>query len=122
MGSAAYMAPEHLLGKPVAASHVYSLGVIAWELLVGARPFDSVTSFALPELQRRGTGDTFYGPRDCHELLSSSPGSDPGVSPVAQKLGSHVVPLVSSMLVAPRLGTRDIHVAVSRPLLTYREI
>jgi hypothetical protein len=60
MGSAVYMAPEHLLGKAVAASDVYSLAVIAWEMLTGTRPFDSLSPFELPQLQRRGTGDAFY--------------------------------------------------------------
>jgi tRNA A-37 threonylcarbamoyl transferase component Bud32 len=60
MGSAFYMAPEHLLGKAEATSDVYSLGVIAWEMLTGARPFDSASPFALPELQRQGVGDAFY--------------------------------------------------------------
>jgi serine/threonine-protein kinase len=60
MGSAFYMAPEHLLGKAIAASDVYSVGVIAWEMLTGARPFDSASPFALPELQRKGVGDAFY--------------------------------------------------------------
>ena len=60
MGSAAYMAPEHLLGKAVAASDVYALGVIAWEMLTGARPFEAASPFALPELQRKGVGDAFF--------------------------------------------------------------
>ena len=54
------MASEHLLGKAVSASDVYSLGVIAWEMLTGARPFDSPSPFALLELQRKGVGDAFY--------------------------------------------------------------
>ena len=37
-GTYAYMAPEQLMGKPVAASDVYSFGVIAFELLTGQRP------------------------------------------------------------------------------------
>jgi len=60
MGSAFYMAPEHLMGKAGAASDVYSFGVIAWEMLTGARPFDSASPFALPGLQRKGVGDAFY--------------------------------------------------------------
>jgi hypothetical protein len=36
-GSPAYMAPEQLLGRPTAASDIYSLGVIVFELLTSRR-------------------------------------------------------------------------------------
>lgn len=60
MGSAAYMAPEHLMGKAVVASDIYSLGVLAWEMLAGGLPFSSESPFALPDLQRQGVGDAFF--------------------------------------------------------------
>src|SRR4030095_8188599 len=40
MGSPGYMAPEQFLGTDVdACSDIYSVGIIAYELLVGKRPF-----------------------------------------------------------------------------------
>ncbi|QBD79657.1 hypothetical protein EPA93_28240 [Ktedonosporobacter rubrisoli] len=38
-GTAAYMAPEQLRGKPVTASDQYSLGIMVYEWLCGERPF-----------------------------------------------------------------------------------
>jgi serine/threonine protein kinase len=39
VGTMAYMAPEQLQGKPVAASDQYALGIIVYEWLCGERPF-----------------------------------------------------------------------------------
>src|SRR3954454_10122616 len=41
LGTAAYISPEQAMGEPAtAASDRYSLGVVAYELLTGSRPFE----------------------------------------------------------------------------------
>lgn len=54
-GTIAYMAPEQLSAKPIgASSDIFSLGVIAYEMVAGRRPFNPETGFELLELQRAG--------------------------------------------------------------------
>lgn len=53
-GTVSYMAPEQFMGKPTAASDIYALGVIAYELVAGRRPFNPETPFQLLEMQREG--------------------------------------------------------------------
>jgi hypothetical protein len=53
-GTPSYMAPEHLSGKPVLASDIFSLGVIAFEMLTGKRPFTAKQPFALRQQHRQG--------------------------------------------------------------------
>ena len=48
LGRLPYLAPEQLLGETVAAAaDVFALGVIAYELVSGARPFDGATTFEI---------------------------------------------------------------------------
>ena len=53
-GSQSYMAPEQLLGRPSSASDIYSLGVIAYEMLTGQRPFQPDSPAQLYLLQQQG--------------------------------------------------------------------
>jgi len=54
-GTFTYMAPEQFDGKPTAASDVYGLGVIAFEMLAGAPPSAGKPMFELMLMQKEGT-------------------------------------------------------------------
>ncbi|PWT90190.1 MAG: hypothetical protein C5B54_07585, partial [Acidobacteria bacterium] len=55
IGSFGYISPEQLLSRPATpASDVYALGVIAYELLTGRRPFQPDSVFELLDRQREG--------------------------------------------------------------------
>jgi serine/threonine-protein kinase len=54
-GTLVYMSPEQLRGEEItAASDIYSMGVLADEMISGARPFDPASPPDLLDLQRKG--------------------------------------------------------------------
>ena len=54
-GTYLYMSPEQLLGEPLnAASDIFALGVIAYELVTGQRPFNPSAIGQLPAFHRQG--------------------------------------------------------------------
>jgi len=68
-GTVAYMAPEQLAGKSIsAATDIFALGAIAYEIVTGRKPFNPETGFELLEMQRSGVR---VQPRDLRPALST---------------------------------------------------
>ena len=86
-GTLNYMPPEQLAGKPTKASDLYSLAVIAYELLTGTTPYPAADVTELVRLQEKGADLPRYGPdsqpvpeaaaRVLVEGLASDPASRP---------------------------------------------
>ena len=53
-GSMSYMAPEQLVGRPTASSDIFALGVLAFELVSGTRPFQAATTAAMYIAEQAG--------------------------------------------------------------------
>jgi predicted Ser/Thr protein kinase len=53
-GTPPYMSPEQLEGRASAASDIWAMGVVAYELVCGRRPFVAETAIQLQEMQRAG--------------------------------------------------------------------
>ena len=69
-GTVAYMAPEQLSGRPVsAATDIFAMGAVAYELVTGRKPFNPETGFELLEMQRGGVR---VKPRDLRPSLTDA--------------------------------------------------
>ena len=84
LGTAGYISPEQANGEPAsAASDLYSLGIVAYELLTGGRPFErgstTAEAFAhlhepVPAASERGVGL----PRSIDAVFDRALAKDPG--------------------------------------------
>ena len=71
MGTAQYLSPEQAQGHAVsAASDIYSIGIMLYELLTGRVPFDgeSAVTIALKQVNERATPPSAYNPAVSPEL------------------------------------------------------
>ena len=70
VGTYLYMSPEQFRAEPVTtASDIYSLGVIAYELITGRRPFNPESVAVLAEMHREGVK---VKPKDLRPALPES--------------------------------------------------
>jgi len=99
-GSVGYLAPELLAGGPqTAASDLFGLGVVLFELLTGHRPFDSLSGEAL---QERRVQSPAPSPRELRPDIS------------------HELDLITMRLLAPKPNERYINAtAAADALETY---
>lgn len=84
MGTVQYISPEQVSGRPVtAASDIYSLGVVAYEALVGRRPFtgESPVAIALAQVNDAPPPMPPDVPPPARDLVLSCLAKDPAKRP-----------------------------------------
>lgn len=95
-GTPAYMAPEQVLGQPVsAATDLYAVGVMMYEVLVGRRPFAGSPLFVLAsKVNAMPPRPRSYAPwlpehldALCMDLLATAPEARPSAAEVVRRLG-----------------------------------
>lgn len=87
VGTAAYMAPEQVLGEDVTpAADVYSLGLVLLEMLTGARAYDGPSREAAVARLVRPPRLPAELPRDWRRLIRGMTGLDPASRPSAREV------------------------------------
>ncbi len=84
VGSESYMSPEHTDGRPQAESDVFSLAVIACELLAGRRPFTVYSRDSVLEALQNGgrlevLNSRFGLPPEAHRIIAKALSNDPAM-------------------------------------------
>lgn len=115
IGTPTYMSPEQAAGEEVTdTSDVYSLGVVAFELLTGRLPFDEATAMALiaahinkeppPTASLRPDADPSLA-----QLVDACLAKDPSRRPSAADIAAALLPAGATQIEWPPPGLEAIH-------------
>ncbi len=114
LGTPFYLAPEQALGKPATgASDLYSLGVVAHEMLTGTRPFDAGTpvATALSHVTEEPPPLPEGVPQDLDEIVTQCLHKDPAARPATARVvaaalgfGVQVVPILTESAASEIVG------------------
>jgi serine/threonine protein kinase len=115
VGTPIYMSPEQAAGEPLSPkSDVYSLGVLAYELLVGELPFKAATAMGWAAAHLRDT-PTPVGHRradlspDVARLVDRCVAKDPADRPLADEVARGMLPTLASEIEWPPPGLHWLH-------------
>ena len=115
VGTPIYMSPEQAAGEPLSPrSDVYSLGVMAYELLVGELPFKATTAMGWAAAHLRDTPTPVHNRRadlspEVARLVDRCVAKDPADRPLADEVSRGMLPTLASEIEWPPPGMHWLH-------------
>ena len=115
VGTPIYMSPEQAAGEPLSPrSDVYSLGVMAYELLVGELPFKAATAMGWAAAHLRDTPTPVHNRRadlspEVARLVDRCVAKDPADRPLAEEVSRGMLPTLASEVEWPPPGLHWLH-------------
>ena len=104
LGTAQYLSPEQALGQSAtAASDIYALGVVGYEMLTGERPFDtgSVVSTALAHVNQPPPPLPETVPRGLADVISAAMAKAPADRPASAAQMAHALGMPDAAFASP---------------------
>ncbi len=101
LGTAQYLSPEQALGQSAtAASDIYSLGVVGYEMLTGVRPFDAgtVVATALAHVNQPPPALPESIPAEVRDVITAALAKDPADRPASAAAVSRALRMPSAAL------------------------